>query len=226
MFKLDFSVVLERWQLFVDGALMTIGLSAVATLLGFTVGTLCAVGRRSRIRWIARACTVYVELIRNTPLLVQIFLVYFGLSSVGLQLSAFTVALIALTINAGAYTTEIMRAGFDSIHQGQLEAAECLGLSRRQVYWHVILLPAMERVYPALTSQFVLLMLASSICSQISTEELTAVANHVQSDTFRPFETFILVGAMYVILSLMMRLCFTGLGAVLFPRRRKLGTPL
>lgn len=226
MFKLDFTVVLERWPLFVDGALLTVRLSAVATLLGFTVGCLCAVGRRSRIRWVARACTAYVELIRNTPLLVQIFLVYFGLSSVGLQLSAFTVALIALTINVGAYTTEIMRAGFDSIHKGQLEAAECLGLSRRQVYWHVILLPAMERVYPALTSQFVLLMLASSICSQISTEELTAVANHVQSDTYRPFETYILVGGVYVVLSLLMRLSFWGLGAVLFPRQRRLGTPL
>jgi polar amino acid transport system permease protein len=226
MIKLDFSVVLERWPLFMDGALLAIRLSVVATLLGFTVGTLCAVGRRSSIRWLARACTVYVELIRNTPLLVQIFLVYFGLSSVGLQLSAFTVALIALTINVGAYTTEIMRAGFDSIHKSQLEAAECLGLSRRQVYWHVILLPAMERVYPALTSQFVLLMLASSICSQISTEELTAVANHVQSDTYRPFETYILVGVMYVVLSLLMRLIFWGLSAILFPRRRKLGTPL
>jgi polar amino acid transport system permease protein len=226
MLRFDFSVVLERWPLFVDGALLTIRLSAVATLLGFVVGCLCAVGRRSGLRWAARVSTAYVELIRNTPLLVQIFLVYFGLSSIGLQLSAFVVALIALTINVGAYTTEIMRAGFDSIHKGQLEAAECLGLSRRQVYWHVILLPAMERVYPALTSQFVLLMLASSICSQISTEELTAVANHVQSDTYRPFETYIVVGAMYVTLSLLMRVTFWGLGAFLFPRRRKLGTPL
>ena len=84
----------------------------------------------------------------------------------------------------------------------------------------------MERVYPALTSQFVLLMLASSICSQISAEELTAVANHVQSDTYRPFETFILVGAGYIVLSLLMRAGFWALGAVIFPRRRKLGTPL
>ena len=107
-------------------------------------------------------------------------------------------ALAALTINVGAYATEIMRAGFDSIHKGQLEAAECLALSRRQVYWHVVLLPAMERVYPALTSQFVLLMLATSVCSQISAEELTAVANFVQSDTYRPFETYIVVGVGYV----------------------------
>jgi len=226
MLKLDFGAILERWPLFVDGLVLTVELSAVATVLGFLVGTLGAIGRRSSIGWVSRMCGAYVEVIRNTPLLVQVFLVYFGFSSVGLSLSAFTVALIALTINVGAYTTEIMRAGFDSIHRGQIEAAECLGLTRGQVYWHVVLLPAMERVYPALTSQFVALMLATSIVSQISAEELTAVANHVQSDTFRPFETFILVGALYIALSLVMRVVFWGLGNLLFPRRRRLGTPL
>ena len=131
--------------------------------------------------------------IRNTPLLVQIFLVYFGLASLGLKFSAFTVAVAALTINVGAYTAEIMRAGFEAIPRGQIEAAEGLALSRLQIYWHIILLPAVERVYPALTSQFVLLMLASSVCSQISAEELTAVANYIQSDTYRAFETYIIV---------------------------------
>lgn len=223
---LDFSAVFERWPLFVDGAWMTIRLSVGATLIGFAIGTLCAIGRRSDMVWARRASTVYVEAIRNTPLLVQIFLVYFGLASLGLKLPAVTVAMAALTINVGAYATEIMRAGFDSIHKGQIEAAECLALSRRQVYWHVVLLPAMERVYPALTSQFVLLMLASSVCSQISAEELTAVANFVQSDTYRPFETYIVVGAAYVLLSLLMRAGFWGVGALLFPRRRRLGTAL
>src|ERR1700675_3255788 len=131
---LDFSVPLERWPLFLGGAWLTVKLALVATILGFTIGTLCAVGRRSGTPWIARCCGGYVEVIRNTPVLVQIFLVYFGLSSLGLSLSAFVVALIALTINVGAYTTEIMRAGFNSIHKGQLEAGECLGLSPLQVY--------------------------------------------------------------------------------------------
>ncbi|MDM0049171.1 amino acid ABC transporter permease [Variovorax sp. J22R115] len=226
MSNLDFGVVLERWPLFVEGAWLTVQLALVATLAGFAIGTLCAVGRRGRNATVARVCGAYVELIRNTPLLVQIFLVYFGLSSLGLSLSAFTVAVIALAVNAGAYATEIMRAGFDSVNRSQIEAAECLALSRVQVYWHVVLLPAMERVYPALTSQFVLLMLASSICSQISVEELTAVANHVQSDTYRPLETFVIIGAGYILLSLLMRLGFWGVGALLFPRRRRLGTAL
>ena len=223
---LDFAAVAARWPMFLDGALMTMKLAAGATLIGFAIGTLGAVARRGRVAWAQRAATAYVEVIRNTPLLVQIFLVYFGLASIGLKLPAMTVALAALTINVGAYATEIMRAGFDSIHKGQIEAAECLALSRRQVYWHVVLLPAMERVYPALTSQFVLLMLASSVCSQISAEELTAVANFVQSDTYRPLETYALVGLGYVLLSLVMRAGFWGLGLLLFPRRRRLGTAL
>ena len=223
---LDFAAVTARWPMFLDGALMTLRLAAGATLVGFLIGTLGAIARRSKAAWARRASTTYVEAIRNTPLLVQIFIVYFGLASLGLKLPAVTVAMAALIINVGAYATEIMRAGFDSIHPGQIEAAECLALNRRQVYWHVVLLPAMERVYPALTSQFVLLMLASSVCSQISAEELTAVANFVQSDTYRPFETYILVAVLYVILSLLMRFGFWGLGMAIFPRRRRLGTAL
>jgi polar amino acid transport system permease protein len=224
--QLDFPAVLERWPSFLAGAALTLELAAFATVLGALLGTFAAVGRGTHNALISGTCKVYVEAIRNTPLLVQIFLVYFGLASLGLKLSAFTVAVAALTINVGAYTAEIMRAGFEAIPRGQIEAAEGLALSRLQIYWHIILLPAIEKVYPALTSQFVLLMLASSVCSQISAEELTAVANYIQSDTYRAFETYIIVAVLYVILSLVMRAGFWGLGLVLFPRRRRLGTPL
>jgi polar amino acid transport system permease protein len=223
---LDFSAVLERWPSLVDGAILTLQLALIATVFGAMLGTLCAVGRGSRNRFIVGLCSTYVDAVRNTPLLVQIFLVYFGLASLGLKLSAFTVAATALTINVGAYTTEIMRAGIDAIPVGQIEAAHGLALSRAQIYWHIILLPAAERVYPALTSQFVLLMLASSVTSQISAEELTAVANYIQSDTYRAFETYIVVAIAYIVLSLVMRTGFWGLGLLLFPRRRRLGTPL
>jgi polar amino acid transport system permease protein len=224
--ELDFPAVLERWPNFLEGAILTLELAFLATVSGALLGTLAAVGRGAHSRLIARICKVYVEAIRNTPLLVQIFLVYFGLASIGLKLSAFTVAVVALTINVGAYTAEIMRAGFEAIPRGQIEAAEGLALTRFQIYWHIILLPAVERVYPALTSQFVLLMLASSVCSQISAEELTAVANYIQSDTYRAFETYIIVAVLYILLSLVMRAGFWGLGLVLFPRRRRLGTAL
>lgn len=223
---LDFTIILARWQMLLDGLVMTMQLAAVTTLSGFIIGTLCAIARRSRFSVLAALSATYVELIRNTPFLVQIFVVYFGLSSMGFKFTAVTVAIIALTINVGAYTAEIMRAGFDSIHRGQWEAGECLGLSRAQTYWHVALRPAMERVYPSLTSQFILLMLASSITSQISVEELTAAANFIQSDTYRPFETYIVVAVIYLALSLVLRLVFWALGLLMFPRRRRLGTNL
>ena len=223
---LDFTAILARWQMLLDGLLLTVELAAVTTLTGFLIGTACAIARRSHHRWASRTAAIYVESIRNTPFLVQIFVVYFGLSSLGFSFSAIAVAIIALTINVGAYTAEIMRAGFDSIQPGQWEAGECLGLSKVQAYWHVGLRPAMERVYPSLTSQFILLMLASSVTSQISAEELTAAANFIQSETYRPFETFVVAALLYLALSLVMRLAFWGLGQAIFPRRRRLGTNL
>jgi len=190
------------------------------------VGTVCGLCRVYGGRLVRGAVGVYVELIRNTPLLVQIFIVYFGLSSLGLKLSAEVSAIIALVVNMGAYTTEIMRAGIQSIQKTQLEAADCLGLTRLQAIVHVVLLPAMERVYPALSSQFVLLMLASSITSQISAEELTAVANNVQSDTYRSFEVYIVVAVVYLALSALYRVAFWLIGLGLFDRKRRLGTAL
>ena len=221
IYEFDFTSVLPEWPTFLEGAWVTIQLSLPATVVGLALGILCAVGRRSSVRLLSRACGIYVEIIRNTPLLVQIFLVFFGLASLGWKVSAFDAALVSLIINVAAYTCEIMRAGMDSIHEGQIEAAECLGLNKAQVYWHVVLWPAMEKVYPALTSQFVLLMLASSIASQISVEELTAIASRVQADTFRPFEAYIVVAGAYLLLSLLMRIGMWGFGELVFTRRRK-----
>ncbi len=222
-YEFEFASVLAAWPQFLDGAWMTIQLSFPATVLGFVIGTVLAIGRRSDVRWLSALCGVYVEVIRNTPLLVQVFLVFFGLASLGWKVTAFSAALLSLVINVAAYSCEIMRAGLDSIHKGQLEAAECLGLTRRQIYWHVMLRPAMEKVYPALTSQFVLLMLATSITSQISVEELTAAAARVQSETFRPFEAYILVAVAYLVLSLLMRVGLWVFGQVVFTRKRRLG---
>jgi polar amino acid transport system permease protein len=226
LYKFDFSFLLEKWPVFLTGAWLTIQLTVLSIALGFVVGTLCAVAKVYGGRYLRLLVGFYVELIRNTPLLVQIFIVYFGLSSVGLKLSAETSAVIALVVNMGAYTTEIMRAGIQSIHHTQLEAADCLGLTRVQTILHVVLLPAIERVYPALSSQFVLLMLASSITSQISAEELTAVANNLQSETYRSFEVYIVVALIYLALSLLYRLAFKVIGLIIFERRRRLGTAL
>jgi polar amino acid transport system permease protein len=225
-YEFDFSFLATTWPRFLHGAWLTTELAAVAIVLGFVVGTVCAITRTSGSPALQRAVGVYVEAIRNTPLLVPIFLVYFGIASLGLKISAEFSAALALTINIGAYSTEILRAGIQSIARSQIEAGECLGLSKLQVYWHVVLLPAVERVYPALSSQFVLLMLASSITSQISAEELTAAANLLQSETFRSFEVYIIVAVIYLVLSFLFRGAFWAIGQMVFVRRRRLGTPL
>ena len=225
-YTFDFASVLEQWPLLAQGAWVTVKLSFCATVLGFILGTLCALARNSRLGWLRAVAGGYVELIRNTPLLIQAYFLIFGLSSAGLTMPIMAGARVGLVTNIGAYTCEIVRAGIESIPKDQLEAGECLALSRLQVFWHVVLRPAVERVYPSLTSQFVLLMLASSIMSAVGAEELLGVANRIQSDTYRNFEVFIVLWGVYLALSWLMRLGFWLLAQVVFPRRRKLGTPL
>jgi polar amino acid transport system permease protein len=225
-YQFSFSFIEKYWPLLAQGTLATIQMSLIVTVLGFVLGTLCAVASASRYRALRIVVAIYVEAIRNTPLLVQLFLVYFGLASLGLKYSAETSALIGLTINVGAYSSEIIRAGLQAIHPGQLEAAETLGLSRLQVLAGVMLPPALEKVYPALVSQYVLLMLATSVASQISAEELTGAASRIQSITFRSFEVYIVILGIYLVLSFAMRGLFRLLGRLIFPRQRRLGTNL
>jgi polar amino acid transport system permease protein len=225
-YEFDFSAVLAYWPMFVEGAWVTLRLTFFATVLGFIFGTLCAIARTSGPAWLRAVVASYVEVIRNTPLLIQSYFLIFGMASIGMRLPILVGATIALVVNIGAYTTEIMRAGIESIQRGQLEAAECLGMSRTQIYLHVVLRPAMERVYPSLASQYVLLMLASSILSSVGVEELFGISNRVQSDTFRNFEVFVVLGIAYLLLSVVLRGAFWLLNQVIFTRRRKLGTPI
>lgn len=225
-YEFDFQSVLAYWPLFLDGAWTTLQMSFWATLVGFAIGVLCAVARSGGPRWARRAVGVYVEVIRNTPLLIQSYFLIFGMANVGIRMPIMVGAILALVINIGAYTCEIVRAGIESVHKGQLEAAECLGLSPVQVYWHIVLRPAIERVYPALTSQYVLLMLVTSILSAVGANELFGVSNSVQANTFRNFEVFIVLWVVYLALSVVVRAAFWLVAQLVFVRRRKLGTPL
>lgn len=221
-YQFDFAAVLEYWPLFLEGSWVTLRLTFFATILGFVIGTLCAVARTAGPGWLKRVVAAYVETIRNTPLLIQSYFLIFGMASAGLRLPILVGATIALVVNIGAYTTEVMRAGIESVHKGQLEAADCLGLSRTQVFLHVVLRPAMERVYPSLVSQYVLLMLATSILSAVGVEELFGTTNRVQSETFRNFEIFVVLGVVYLALSLIVRTALWLLGLALFTRSRRL----
>lgn len=221
-YHLDFSALLPYWPVFLNGAWLTLKMTAVAVVVGVAVGTAVAFAKRSKIKPLARVCSAYIEVVRNTPFLVQIFLLYFGLASFGIRMPTFAAAVLAMIINIAAYAAEIIRAGLESVPRGQIEAAECLGLSKWRIGWHVMLQPSIEKVYPALTSQFLLMMQASAMASQISAEELTAIANTVQSDTFRSLETYVVVAALYLVLSLLIKFLTGLLGEYVFRRRRVL----
>ena len=178
-YQFDFVPVLANTDLLLRGALFTLELTAIGAILGVALGTVGAVVRAWKIQPLAWFFGVYVELIRNTPFLVQLFFIFFGLPSLGLKITEWQAAVLAMVINIAAYAAEIIRAGLESVPRGQIEAAECLGLSKWRIGWHVMLQPSIEKVYPALTSQFLLMMQASAMASQISAEELTAIANTV-----------------------------------------------
>jgi len=217
----QFGVVFDNLEPLLLGALTTIQLSMTAILLGLGFGILGALARTSSIaplRWMAAS---YVETIRNTPFLVQLFIVFFGLSSLGLRMSAGEAALLAMTVNLGAYATEIVRAGIEAVPKGQIEGGLSLGLSRLQVFRYIVLFPALKTVYPALASQFTLLMLTSSVVSQISAEELTFAANFLQSRTFRSFEIYLVTTVIYLGLALLFRGFFAAVYATVFARRRR-----
>lgn len=210
-YAFHFNVVWEHWRELAEGAWLTIRLSALAMLLGLAVATICAYAKAagpSALRW---AVAVYIEVIRNTPFLVQIFIIYFSLPTLGISMDATEAALVAMVVNFGAYGTEILRAGIEAVPHGQIDAAKALGLSRLQTFRYIVLFPALKTVFPALASQFILLMLGSSVVSAISAVELTAVTNSLQSTTFRPFEFYFVATGLYLAMALGFR---TVLGAI------------
>ncbi len=204
------------------GAWLTVQLSAEAMAFGLLVAVVCAVGKTAGPAPVRFLVNIYIEVIRNTPFLIQIFIIFFGFPAFGLRLSSNQAALLAMVVNVGAYATEIIRAGIESIQKGQIEAGLALGLKRGKIFRYIVLKPALKTVYPALTSQFILLMLSSSIVSAISAEELASAANNLQSRTFRSFEIYIVVTAMYLVLSLMFSTVFAAINRMAFsyPDRR------
>lgn len=204
-YQFDFAAVLQHSDLLLQGAAFTLGLTAIGTLLGVGLGIVGAILRAWRIRPFDRIFGVYVELIRNTPFIVQLFFIFFGLPSLGVRLSEWEAAILAMVINLGAYSTEIIRAGIQATPHGQLEAASALAMSRFETFRHVVLRPALGKVWPALSSQIIIVMLGSAVCSQISTEELSFAANFIQSRNFRAFETYLLTTALYLIMAIGIR---------------------
>ena len=208
-----------QWDYIAEGIGVTLLLAVVTMIAGLTIGALGATARVYGRPWLGALVAGYVEVIRNTPLLVQLFIVFFGLPSLGIRLDAMTAAFIALSVNLGAYSTEIIRAGLEAVPRAQIEAGYSLGLSGAQVFRHVVLAPAFRIVYPALTSQFVLMMLATSVVSQISAPDLFHVASIIQSRTFRDFEIYAVTAGVYLALALAFKLLFAAIEHFAFSRR-------
>lgn len=207
-YTFQFRDVFAAWQFLLAGLGTTLYLATVTMLLGLAIGIAGAAARLYGGPVLRSLVATYVEVIRNTPLLVQLFIVFFGLPGLGLRLDAMTAALISLTINLGAYSVEIVRAGLEAIPRTQIEAGHSLGLSGFQVFRYIIVFPALKLMFPALASQFILLMLATSIASQISVPELFHAASIIQSRTFRDFEVYTVIAVLYLALALLLRGAF------------------
>jgi polar amino acid transport system permease protein len=217
-YEFQFGEVLRYWDLLLKGAWLTVQLTSIATVMGLALGVIGALCRTSRLRGLRWASLAYVELIRNTPFIVQLFFLFFGLPSIGVMLSAEQAALLAMVVNLGAYSTEIVRAGIEAVHKGQIEAGLSLAMTRWQIFRYIVIKPALEKIYPALTSQFIIIMLGSSVVSQISAEELTFAANFIQSRNFRSFEVYFIITAMYVLMAIGFRQAFKWIGRRAFAR--------
>lgn len=218
-YNFKFGALLQYSDEIIHGVLLTVNLSVITMLLGLIIGGLVAVARISPLPFVSMPARAYIEALRNTPLLVQLFIVFFGLPTIGVKLGADAAAVIALSLNVGAYSAEIFRAGIESIHRSQIESGRSLGLTAYQTFRHVVLFQAVKAIYPALASQFVLLVLATSVVSSIGAAELFHQAAFIESRIFRSFEVYALITLCYLVLTLVFRSFFAGLYWVIFMRR-------
>ena len=217
-YTLEFGELAQYAGMFARGAALTLTLTAAATVLGVTLGVGGAAARESNSRALRRIVAAYVEAIRNTPFIIQLFFVFFGLPALGLRLDEYSASIIAMTLNLGAYATEIVRAGVAAVPRGHVEAAASLAMTPSQIYRHVVLPQALAKVFPALVSQIVIVMLGSAVVSQISVPDLTYAASYIQSRNFRSFETYLIITASYLGLAIALRAVLKAAGRRLFAR--------
>lgn len=220
-YQLDFGVLADYLSLLLHGIGVTLALTAIAAAFSIALGIGGAATARWGPRWAQALVLGYVELIRNTPFIVQMFFIFFGLPSLGLRLSAPQAAGLAMTINLTAYAIEIVRAGIESVAPGQREAGLALGVRPVLVFFYIILPQALANVYPALVSQIVITMLESAVVSQIAVTDLTHVADLIQSRTYRAFEAYFAIAVIYLVLAICLRRLLALAGRRLFAGRAR-----
>lgn len=215
-YDFDFRVIAENADVLLIGCMQTLQLTSISVAGALTLAVLLSMGLRSKHVALHVLIVAFVELVRNTPFLVQIFILFFGLPVIGIRLSPAVAAALALTLNGAAYATEIIRGGLESIPRGQAEAGLALGLHPAQVFRYVMLKPALRAIYPSLVSQFIFLMLTSSIVSSISANELTHAAAVLEGRTFRSFEIYFVVAGLYLVMSTLLSALFNAIYRVYF----------
>ncbi len=184
---------------------MTLRITALSLVFGILLGTLVALARMSPVRWLSGLTLGYIELLRGTPLLVQIFLIFFGIPQLTQQqINEFVAGVIAFSINSSAYVAEILRAGIQSIPKGQREAALSLGFSPTQTLRYIILPQAFTRVIPPLVNEGITLLKNSSLLSAIAVVELTRAGQLISARTFKPFEMYLAVSLIYLTMTLVL----------------------
>jgi len=217
-YKLQFAELLPYWDILLHGLIFTIVLTVISTVAGIAVGTAGAAARTFGPKWLDPIVAAYVEIVRNTPFIVQLFFIFFGLPAAGVKLTETTAAFLAMVFNLGAYSTEIIRAGIEAVPKAHIEAGESLAMSRLQILRWIVLKQAFQKVYPALASQIIIVMLGSAVVSQISAEDLTYAANYIQSRNFRAFEVYLVVALLYLLLAIAARAILRGVGRIIFPK--------
>jgi polar amino acid transport system permease protein len=215
---LDWSVPIKNFGLLAGGAGFTLVLTVLCFSLSMVTGVLFGIGRARRgNKFIYFLLTLYIEIIRNTPVLVQIFLIYRGLPQFGIKLGPVTAGIIAMVINNTAYIAEIVRSGINSVYKGQLEAALSIGLDTKDTLVFVILPLALRNIFPALINQFILILFGTSLLSAIDVRELTQKAYILNSETFRTMEIFVFVMFMYYVLSIICTFTLNWVNKKFFP---------
>ncbi|MBV8791788.1 MAG: amino acid ABC transporter permease [Pseudolabrys sp.] len=203
-YTFDFTPVINGFPTLLLGCIGTLWLALSGMTLAIVIGIGGVVLRDSHIKPLRWLVIAFVELIRNTPFLVQIYFIFFALPFMGIRLNPTPTAIIALGVNGGAYAIEIIRGGVQSINKGQLEAGRALGLRKGQVFRLIVLKPALRAIFPSLASQFILLTLTTSIASAVAAYELTSVAKLIENESFRSFEVYGTITIMYLVMSWMM----------------------
>lgn len=205
----------ELW----DAMQVTLMLSLLAIAISLTIGAAVAVMRRSHHATMRFFGSTYVEVMRNTPLLVILYITYFALPTIGIRFSSFDAALIALSLNSAGYMAEILRAGFIAVPKGQYEACYSQGMTGWQSFRHVVFPQVIRTVYAPLSNQFISVVLASSLASAIAVEDVTSWMQTAGASSFRFFETFLISAAVYVVLCQSINLIRLAIGYSLFKNK-------